>query len=219
MNPAQRVGCCRFLFVVVISSPPLAEVLLVEGLGWADEVRGKSRSDFFFCSLTGSAVRGGGVATGCDPVAVVLDPIALAGVCCWCFAGWCFCCCLSCCYCCCVVAGLGAGFFFSGASAVVRGPGFCGGAAGVLATIFSFSGSLDGSGRVESSTGTEVPSISRSMTDSGAGVGGGVAARGGVATFLSRECGSLAGSERGELIEECDWGWKSLRCSKKVRKG
>ena len=58
-----------------------------------------------------------------------------------------------------------------------------------------------------------VPSMSRSMTDSVARVGGGVAARGGVATFLSGESGSVAGSRRGELMEECVWvvGIASLR--------
>ena len=59
------------------------------------------------------------------------------------------------------------------------------------------------SGRVGLLAGTEVSSASTSMTDSVARVGGGVAARGGDAGFLSGESGSIADSGRGERMEEC----------------
>ena len=58
-------------------------------------------------------------------------------------------------------------------------------------------------GRIRLLTGTEASSISTSVSDSAARVGGGVGARGGVATFLSGECGSEVDSGRGEVIEEC----------------
>ena len=96
---------------------------------------------------------------------------------------------------------MGAFFFFSGTWEVTHGPDCCGVIAGVLATVFPFSRSMGGSGRVESTTGTEVSSGSNSTIDSVAGV----AARGGEATFLSGESGSAAGSGRGELMEECVW--------------
>ena len=51
--------------------------------------------------------------------------------------------------------------------------------------------------------GTVMSPISTSVTDSAARGGGGVGDRGGVATFLSGECGSGADSGRGDVIEEC----------------
>ena len=80
-----------FFWVVIIRWPLLADVLPVEGLGWTGVVQVKSRLDFCFRSLIGSAVSGGGMA-------VVLDPAALAGGggCCGC----CWCCCCWCCSCC-----------------------------------------------------------------------------------------------------------------------
>ena len=59
------------------------------------------------------------------------------------------------------------------------------------------------SGRIRLVTGTEVSSVSTSVTDSAARVDGGVGARGGDATFLSGESGSIAGSGSGEVMEEC----------------
>ena len=78
--------------------------------------------------------------------------------------------------------------------AAVFGSGCRGGAAG---------SSVPTSGRVRFLAGTEVSSASRTITDSVARVGGGVAVRGGEATFLSGESGSIADSGRGELMEEC----------------
>ena len=63
--------------------------------------------------------------------------------------------------------------------------------------------SIPASGRVGLLVGTEVSSTSTSITDSVARVGGGVAAQGGEATFLSGESGSIADSGIGELMEEC----------------
>ena len=59
------------------------------------------------------------------------------------------------------------------------------------------------SGRVGLLVGTEVSSASTSITDSVARVGGGVAAQGGDAAFLSGESGSTTDSGRGEEMEEC----------------
>ena len=53
-------------------------------------------------------------------------------------------------------------------------------------------------------TGTEVSPVLTSGTDSVARVGGGDGDRlGGVATFLSGECGPEDDSVRGRVIEEC----------------
>ena len=78
--------------------------------------------------------------------------------------------------------------------AAVFGSGCRGGAAG---------SSVPTSGRVGLLAGTEVSSASTSITDSVARVDGGVAARGGEASFLSGESGLIADSGRGELMEEC----------------
>ena len=45
--------------------------------------------------------------------------------------------------------------------------------------------------------------MSTSVTDSVARVGGGDGDRGGVATFLSGECGPEVNSGRGDVIDEC----------------
>ena len=58
-------------------------------------------------------------------------------------------------------------------------------------------------GRIGLLTGTDVSPVSTSMIDSSARVGGGLAARGGDATFLSGEFGSEVDSGRGEVMEEC----------------
>ena len=58
-------------------------------------------------------------------------------------------------------------------------------------------------GRIGLVAGTEASSISTSVADSDARVGGGVGARGGVATFLSGEFGPEVDSGRGEVMEEC----------------
>ena len=53
-------------------------------------------------------------------------------------------------------------------------------------------------------TGTEVSLVSTSGTDSVARVGGGDGDRlGGVATFLSGECGPEVDSVRGRVMDEC----------------
>ena len=58
-------------------------------------------------------------------------------------------------------------------------------------------------GRIGLPAETKMSSASTSVTDSVARVGGGGAARGGDATFLSGESGSIAGLGSGEVMEEC----------------
>ena len=58
-------------------------------------------------------------------------------------------------------------------------------------------------GQIGLLTGTDVSPAFTSITDSVARVGGGVAARGGDATFPSGEFGSIADSGSGEVMEEC----------------
>ena len=59
------------------------------------------------------------------------------------------------------------------------------------------------SGRIGLLAETGLSPASTLITDSVARVGDGVAARGSVAGFLSGEFGSVADSERGEVMEEC----------------
>ena len=86
----------------------------------------------------------------------------------------CGCCCCCCCCCCC----------------------YCG--EGMLVAFGSGT-----AGRIGLPAGTKMSSASTSVTDSVARVSGGVAARGGDATFLSGESDSIAGSGSGEVMEEC----------------
>ena len=58
-------------------------------------------------------------------------------------------------------------------------------------------------GRIGLVTGTDMSPVSTPTTDSVARVGGGLAARGGDATFLSGEFVSEVDSGRGEVMEEC----------------
>ena len=78
--------------------------------------------------------------------------------------------------------------------------------------------SIATSGRIGFPAGAEVPSASRSITDSVARIGGGVDVRGGEAAFLSGESGSAADSRRGELMEEYVFV-ESSRCTKEVKNG
>ena len=70
--------------------------------------------------------------------------------------------------------------------------------------MFSFSSSFRGHGQVESQLGAAVPSVSRSVTDSGVRVDGGVLARVGEATTLLGDWLSVAVSSggMGERMDE-----------------